>query len=199
MITLEHVTHTYGDHTVLQDLTYTFPDKGIVALMGASGVGKTTLLRLICGLEAPQKGNIVKHYQKLAVSFQEPRLLPWLSAEENVAFVLQDKENAAKTAREMLTLLELDAFTSARPDELSGGMKQRVSLARALAAQADLLLLDEPFSALDDALKSRVIDIVRKANKDGLTIVITHDEKEAEALGATILTLTGTPVTNITT
>ena len=78
-------------------------------------------------------------------------------------------------------------------------MRQRAALIRTLALKPDVLLLDEPFSALDDALKAHVIDVVREANKDGLTIVITHDEKEAEALGATILTLTGTPVTNITT
>ena len=198
MITLKNITHAYGDHAVLQDLSYTFPDKGIVALMGASGIGKTTLLRLLCGLETPQKGEITHTHQTVAISFQEPRLLPWKSVEENVAFVLQSKD-AHLTARHLLALLEIDEYANALPDTLSGGMKQRVSLARALAVHADLLLLDEPFSALDDALKSRVIEIVREANKDGLTIVITHDEQEAKALGAQVLTLTGTPVTSIAT
>ncbi len=197
MITLKNVTHAYGDHTVLQDLSYTFPDKGIVALMGASGIGKTTLLRLLCGLESPQKGEITHTYQTVGVSFQEPRLLPWRTAKENVNFVLNDaKDN--DIAKQLLDALELGDVADALPNALSGGMKQRVSLARALAVHADLLLLDEPFSALDDALKSRVITLVREANKDGLTIVITHDEQEAKALGAQVLTLTGMPVTSIT-
>lgn len=195
MITLKHVTHAYGDHTVLQDLSYTFPEKGVVALMGASGIGKTTLLRLLCGLETPQKGEITHTYRKLAVSFQEPRLLPWLTAEENVTFVLSGQENAAQTARQMLELLELEDCVNARPDALSGGMKQRVSLARALCTGADLLLLDEPFSALDKALKARLIPIVRDANKEGLTVVITHNEEEATALGATVIKLSDTPIT----
>lgn len=199
MITLKNVTHAYGDHTVIENLSYTFPENGIVALMGASGIGKTTLLRLLCGLETPQRGETIRTHQKIAVSFQEPRLLPWLSAEKNVSFVLNDNENAAKTARHILSLLEMSEFANTLPSELSGGMRQRVSLARALAVGADLLLLDEPFSALDDALKSRVIEVVRKANPNGLTIVITHDEAEAKALGATVIKLTDTPIRTITT
>lgn len=197
MITLKHITHAYGDHTVLQDLSYTFPEKGIVAIMGASGIGKTTLLRLLCGLEAPQKGEITHTYHKVAVSFQEPRLLPWLTAEENIAFVLPKSESAMQAARQTLKLLELEEFASAYPDALSGGMKQRVSLARALATNADLLLLDEPFSALDEALKARLFPVVRDANKDGLTVVITHNEDEAMALGATMMKLTDTPITTL--
>ncbi len=195
MISLENVTHAYDGHKVLQDLSYIFPERGIVALMGASGIGKTTLLRLLCGLEKPQHGKVINHYEKVAVSFQEPRLVPWLSAKENVAFVLGDAPEREYVAKRTLEALELSEIADALPEALSGGMKQRVSLARALAVGADLLLLDEPFSALDEALKSRLIPVVREANKDGLTIVITHNEEEAIALGATIIKLTDTPIT----
>lgn len=197
MITFENVTHAYDGHVVLKDLSYVFPENGIVALMGASGIGKTTLLRLMCGLEKPQSGKIINHYEKLAVSFQEPRLIPWLTVKENVNFVLDDAKKQSGIAERVLDALELGDVVDALPDTLSGGMKQRTSLARALAVGADLLLLDEPFSALDDALKARVIALVREANKDGLTLVITHDEAEAKALGASVLTLAGTPVENI--
>ena len=197
MITFENVTHAYDGHVILQNLSYIFPESGIVALMGASGIGKTTLLRLACGLEKPQSGKIVNHYERVAVSFQEPRLVPWLTVKENVDFVLDDTQKESGITERLLAALELSEVANALPDALSGGMKQRTSLARALATGADLLLLDEPFSALDDALKARVIALVRESNKDGLTLVITHDEKEAEALGASVLTLTGAPVKNL--
>lgn len=197
MITFENVTHAYDGHVILQNLSYIFPESGIVALMGASGIGKTTLLRLACGLEKPQSGKIVNHYERVAVSFQEPRLVPWLTVKENVDFVLDDTQKESGITERLLAALELSEVANALPDALSGGMKQRTSLARALATGADLLLLDEPFSALDDALKARVIALVRESNKDGLTLVITHDEKEAEALGASVLTLTGSPVKNL--
>ena len=197
MMKLENVTHAYDGHVILQNLSYIFPESGIVALMGASGVGKTTLLRLMCGLEKPQSGKIVNHYEKVAVSFQEPRLVPWLTVKENVDFVLDDAQKESGITQRLLEAMELSDVANARPDTRSGGMKQRTSRARARATGADLLLLDEPFSALDDALKARVIALVREANKDGLTLVITHDEKEAEALGASVLTIAGAPVKNL--
>ena len=194
MLTLKNVTHAYEGHTVIENLSFTFPTSGIVALMGASGMGKTTLLRLLCGLEAPTSGQVENNCQKTAVSFQEPRLIPNLTCLRNLTFVMEN-EKQSDTARALLAALELSDYENERPDALSGGMKQRLSLARALVTNADLLLLDEPFSALDEALKSRVIPLVKSANPNGLTLVITHDKAEAEALGATIISLENTPVT----
>ena len=195
MIALQDVTLRYGDRAVLERLSFTFPKKGIVALMGPSGIGKTSLLRLLCGLARPTSGRVLTDHRSIAVSFQEPRLIPWLDCEKNITFVLSGDNEGLKTANELLEALELGAYKNALPDALSGGMKQRVSLARALAARADLLLLDEPFSALDEALKLRVIPLIREANKDGLTVIVTHDKDEARALGATVLLLEGDPVT----
>ncbi len=194
MISLQNITHRYDGHTVIDNLSFSFPETGIVALMGRSGLGKTTLLRLLAGLETPGEGRIINTYQKTAVAFQESRLIPWLDCEKNITFVLSGENESSKVAQDLLSAFELDTYKNALPGALSGGMKQRVSLARALATRADLLLLDEPFSALDDALKSRVIPLIQTANPDGLTVIVTHDIEEAHALGATVLSLDGDPV-----
>ena len=194
MIELKNLSFSYGEKAVLKKLSYTFPDRGVFAVMGHSGEGKTTLLRLLCGLEKPQEGEIISTHEKVAVAFQEPRLLPWLNAESNLNFVLPKQKVSDGTAKRLLQVFELDDCAAKLPRELSGGMQQRLSLARALAAKADLLLLDEPFSALDTALKERVAQLVKEANKDGLTIIVTHDLHEAQLLGAKVLTLKSTPL-----
>ncbi len=194
MTELQGLTHRYGEHTVLENLSYSFAKTGIVALMAPSGLGKTTLLRLLAGLEAPTHGKIKTDCKKIAVSFQEPRLVPWLTCEENIRFVLSADESTHDRVHDLLQALELSDVADALPDTLSGGMKQRVSLARALAYGGDLLLLDEPFSALDTALKERILPLVKNANPQGLTLVVTHSIEEAMALEAKILLLEGTPV-----
>ena len=194
MIRFESVFKQYGAKKVLCDLSFTLPQKGVVALMGPSGVGKTTILRLLAGLERPDGGTLVNTFEKTAVCFQEPRLIPWMSCKQNLTFVLQNTPESDQIAGDMLRLLELAEVEDALPDTLSGGMKQRVSLARALAARADLLLLDEPFTGLDEALKERLYPVVRSANEHGLTIIVTHNIDEAKALGATVLYLQGDPV-----
>ncbi len=197
MIELKNVSFSYKDKDVLKDLHYLFPDKGIFAVMGASGEGKTTLLRLLAGLEKPCAGEINGTHRKVAFAFQEPRLLPWLNAADNLNFVLSPEKQNSGTAEKMLCAFELCEYVGKLPFELSGGMKQRVSLARALAVEADLLLLDEPFSALDAALKERIAKLVRDANPEGLTIVVTHDVRDAELLGATVLHLSRSPVSTL--
>ncbi len=190
MIKLHNVCFSYGEVQVLKDLNYTFPDSGIFAIMGASGVGKSTLLRVLCGLEQPTAGTVESTHRKVAFAFQEPRLLPWLNCEENINFVLNDKKQDFDIAQTLLRDLALEAYAKSLPNALSGGMKQRLSLARALAVGADLLLLDEPFSALDNSLKERVAPLIQAANPKGLTLVVTHDRRDATLLGATVLELT---------
>ena len=194
MIELLDVTRRFGAHTVIERLSHTFPERGIVALMGPSGSGKTTLLRLLAGIDRPNGGEVKSDYARAAVAFQEPRLIPWLTCEENLRFVLQDESGAAEKAAVLLWAVELEEVRGALPRALSGGMRQRVSLARALCVGADLLLLDEPFAGLDKELKSRLYPLIAGANPNGLTVIVTHDKSEAEALGAQILYLSGSPV-----
>lgn len=194
MIKLHDLTKRFGDKCVIDRLTLTLPQSGIVALMGPSGCGKTTLLRLLAGLEAPNEGEITRDYRRVAVAFQEPRLIPWLTVKENLTFVLENTPDADKIAREYLSSFELSAVENEKPGALSGGMRQRVSLARALAVGADLLLLDEPFSGLDTPLKERIAPLIKKANPQGLSVVVTHDQKDAALLGATVLSCNQTPI-----
>ena len=198
MLELLDVTRLFGDKTVLKSLSYTFPDRGIVALMGPSGCGKTTLLRLLAELDRPDAGSIRSTHTKTAVAFQEPRLIPWLNCKDNIRIVLSKEKESSQSVDKVLKKLELSEAAKLPPSALSGGMKQRVSLARALAFGADLLLLDEPFSALDNARKKRIAPLIREANPDGLTILITHDRTDANLLGATVLQLDGTPVRSLT-
>ena len=195
MIKLDNVTRRFGDKTVLSDLSFTLPDKGIFALMGPSGSGKTTLLRLLAGLDKPDSGYIESTHQKIAVAFQEHRLLPWLNCLDNLKLVLPKDNECSIIAMKWLEALELTDAATLYPKALSGGMKQRLSLARALCYGGDLLLLDEPFSALDEGLKERIIPLIREAGRGALTVVITHNRAEAEALGATVLETVGDPIT----
>lgn len=189
MLELKNLSFSYQGHPVIQDLSFQFPQSGIFVLMGPSGGGKTTLFRLISGLEKPQNGSICSTHQRLAFAFQEPRLIPWMTCAENVAFVLSQPKSDRDNVSQLLRDMELEEFENAYPSALSGGMKQRLSLCRALATNADLLLLDEPFSGLDAALKKRLAPHIIAANPRGLTLIVTHDERDAELLGASILTL----------
>ncbi len=197
MLTLENLSKSYGGHPVLSSLSYQFSEKGQFLLMAPSGAGKTTLLRLICGLEKPDDGKITLDCNRLSVAFQEPRLVPWLTVSENVMLVLPKSTDREKTARQYLAALELETAANQYPAALSGGMKNRVSLARALSFGGDLLLLDEPFAGLDEELKARIAPVIRAANREGLTITVSHNKEDAALLGAKILTLTGTPAATI--
>ena len=189
MIKLESICFSYGDRSIFRNLNFTFPDKGVFAIMGPSGEGKTTLLRLLGALAAPNAGKLVSTHQKTAFAFQEPRLIPWLDCENNINFVLPKEKQGSDIAATLLQEFELEEYQKALPAALSGGMRQRLSLARALAVNADLLLLDEPFSALDTALKERIAARVKAANPSGLTVLVTHDPHDAELLDATVLHL----------
>ncbi|MBE6629801.1 MAG: ABC transporter ATP-binding protein [Ruminococcaceae bacterium] len=190
MIELKNVSFSYGKDAILQDFSHIFPTRGTVALMGESGKGKTTLLRLLCGLEKPLSGQVINGFTKTAYAFQEPRLIPWLSCKENINFVLSDHEKEQNIAASVLEKVELSHCEDMLPTALSGGMKQRLSLARAMATGADLLLLDEPFTGLDQELKVRIAARIKAANPTGLTVLVTHDPADAALLGARTLTFT---------
>ncbi|WP_371401184.1 ABC transporter ATP-binding protein [Kribbella sp. NBC_00662] len=177
-----------------------------VCLLGASGCGKTTLLNLVAGLDQPTAGRIELNSSRPAVVFQEPALMPWLTAAGNVELPLRmagvpKSERRAKAA-ELLELVRLAGLGDKRPHELSGGMRQRVALARALASTADgtdgkpaLLLMDEPFSALDaitrDVLQGELLRIWRATGT--AILFVTHDVREAVRLGQRVVLLSSRP------
>lgn len=194
MLCCDALSLSFDGRPVIKCLTHRFPERGIVAIMGASGAGKTSLLRLFAGLEMPTAGKLTNTYQKVAFAFQEPRLVPWLTAMQNVTLITGEGAQGAANADRLLALLELTDARSLFPNELSGGMQKRVSLARALGNGADLVLLDEPFAGLDADCIRRIAPVVRNANPNGLTILVTHDEEEAALLGATILAIDTTPI-----
>ena len=167
MIEARDLTVTYDGRTVLRDVTLTVPDGGHIALMGPSGCGKTTLLRVLAGLQAPDSGTVRVEPGRMACVFQEPRLLPWRTAAENVNAVLSDRAQTMPQALIWLERLELADARDQYPAALSGGMQQRVAIARALAYDAPVLLLDEPFRGLDAALRARVTALIADAAKGG--------------------------------
>lgn len=179
MIELKNVSMAYGDKQVIRNLSLRFDAPGAYAVLGPSGRGKTTLLRLIAGLEKPQSGSIcLPEDVKIAFCFQEDRLLPFKTVLENVSLVC----DSAECARRWLQLVGLVGEENAYPSALSGGMKRRAALARALAYDGDILLMDEPFRALDAKTHEDMLALMRSAGKDKLLILVTHDETDADGM-----------------
>ena len=187
MLNLKNIYHSFGDHVVLQDQNLTLYPGRRMALMGPSGRGKTTLLRIALELLKPTAGTVENTFRKTTAVFQEPRLLPWRTALENVNLVLGDGKTTLETAKKYLEMVNLSDAADTYPRELSGGMQQRVSVARALAAQGDLLILDEPFKAMDEALRDQVIALV--GTTKAAILLVTHEESEARMLGCEIIRL----------
>lgn len=186
MLELKNVCLSYGKLEVLKNISLRLARGERIALMGPSGCGKTSLLRVSAGLQKPYSGSVINSAERTAMVFQEPRLLPWLSAEDNVKLTIP---TGAKTSSHPVNWLEKLGIAEAakkRPDELSGGMQQRVALARALAYEADLLLLDEPFKALDACTKENIIKTI-SGSTDAAIILVTHDAGEAAALGCRVI------------
>ena len=195
MITFENVSFGYKRGiNVLSGFTLEVPDSGRVCLFGKSGCGKSTVLRLAMGLAKPGSGRITGT-EGLAVSavFQEDRLIPWKTVLENVALFADGTERAAAApadrAAYYLRALGLGDVLHSLPGELSGGMKRRVALARALAHNFDMLVLDEPFTGLDEAAKRNAIELVSRETAGKMLLLATHDLQEAESLGAEIIEL----------
>jgi len=165
----------------------------VVGVTGASGCGKSTLLRLIAGLETASTGTIERNYSRLGMVFQEPNLLPWLTAQGNVELVLSPSERPR--AREALRRVGLESAASQYPAQLSGGMRQRVGIARALARHPDLLLMDEPFSSLDYLNRTDLLELVReRVLGAGVAVIfVSHDVREIVQLCHRILVIGGTP------
>lgn len=191
-ISIKKVCKTYENQgqkiQVFHNLNLYIPKSKITVILGKSGCGKTTLLRVIAGLEKVEAGDISLPNGKVGMVFQEPRLMDWLTVEENIRFGVRSKEIDIS---KFLRLTKLEPFAYLYPRQLSGGMQQRVSLARALAYNPDILLMDEPFAALDYFTRENLQqDLLKIYNVMKLTIVfITHNIEEAIALGHQIILL----------
>jgi ABC-type nitrate/sulfonate/bicarbonate transport system ATPase subunit len=203
-LTIVGLRKRYGDVPVLGGVDLTVGPSEIVALIGHSGCGKSTLLRLVAGLDTHYRGEVrvgsttvCGPNPSVGVVFQEPRLFPWLTVAENVAFGLADRQStrARNLVAETLAVVGLSDFASAFPKQLSGGMAQRVALARSLVTEPQVLLLDEPFSALDAFTRMRLQDHLLVAwNRYRPTLVlVTHDLDEAVYLADRVVLLSERP------
>ena len=195
-LALSHVDLHRRRRHLVADLSLTVRPGEILGVSGASGAGKTTLLRVIAGAVGGYSGRIQRPDGRLAFVFQEPRLLPWLSARDNVLLTL-DRRVPGRffLAEEWLERVGLSDAADVRPPQLSGGMRQRVAIARAMATEPRLLLVDEPFSALDkplaQSLRDDLQDIVVHSNL--VTVWVSHDPDELEQVSALRLHLSGPP------
>jgi NitT/TauT family transport system ATP-binding protein len=185
-IELTNICKSYGQppKTVLDGINLTlYP--GVTCVMGPSGIGKTTLAYIIAGLTTPDSGTVKgRENKKISLVFQEDRLLEWETALTNVLFVTPSAKKYAEKARQLLTKAGLTESLHKKASALSGGMKRRVALCRALIAEYDVLILDEPFKGLDEKTKPAIIAMVKEhAQNDKIVLCITHDPAEAETLG----------------
>ncbi|MEP9351339.1 ATP-binding cassette domain-containing protein [Xanthobacter sp. KR7-225] len=200
MLSLSGVRLSFADGPVLDGIDLCVPKGRLVALIGPSGCGKTTLLGVAAGAARPEAGAVENGFARTAMVFQEPRLLPWAGALDNAAFGLKalGVGRAARRARAQDILLRLGLVPrdlGKRPAALSGGMRQRVAVARALAVEPDLLLMDEPFSALDVGLRAELQGQVRgEVERAGIAVLfVTHDITEAVRIADRIVVLSPRP------
>jgi NitT/TauT family transport system ATP-binding protein len=202
-ISLARVSKVYGSGRAallaLDKVSLTVASGEFVCLIGASGCGKSTLLSLVAGLDTASSGEVSTAGQRVGLMFQEPALFPWLTAARNVELALRARgmpkaERRQRTA-ELLQTVSLDGFGGKRPHELSGGMRQRVAMARALAQDADVLLMDEPFGALDAMTRDLLHDELERicAERTLTVLFVTHNVREAARLGDRVIVLSSRP------
>lgn len=211
MITVENLTHRYitegrGETLALSDVNLEIQDNEFITLLGPSGCGKTTLMRAIGGLESPTEGTVTVNGKQVkgpnldcSVVFQNFALMPWASVLDNVAFGLEmrgaSRQEAREKARGFVSKVGLESFENKYPKELSGGMQQRVGLARALAVETPIILMDEPFGALDQQTRRYMQEeLLSIWEKDKKTVVfVTHDMEEAVLLADKVVLMSARP------
>lgn len=200
MIVLNNISKKYDDLQILKDFNLTIEDNSITCLFGPSGVGKTTIANIATGLIPVDEGSVLGIENTLfSYVFQEPRLLEWYSVYDNINFVLKDIYDAdtrKNVINNYISMVGLEDFSNYKPKALSGGMAQRVSLARAFAYPSNALIMDEPFKALDIKLKIEMINSFKDLwNKSKRAVLfITHDINEAALLSDTIYIINNRPV-----
>ncbi len=208
MIKLKNITHSYGHKPVLHNLSLDIEAKQLTCLLGSSGCGKTTILRLITGLEIPQDGQIIidnktvtenrksiipPHQRNTGFIFQDLALWPHFTVYKNIAFGLAERKekNVKDSVFKMLDFFDLHAYAEKYPHQLSGGQKQLLAISRSLVLKPKILLMDEPLSNLDVKLKRKILEHIKnlKQNFDLTIIYVTHDHKEAFAIADKIVVL----------
>ncbi len=205
-IRLSGISHSYGDLEVLRNISLDIPSGRIVCVVGPTGCGKSTLLRLIGGLEQPTGGNVLQLgvpaadcLNPLTYVFQDYALLPWRSVAGNVSLVLEDhglaRADIKNTVSDVLARTRLTDFARTLPRQLSGGMKQRVGIARALAVKPAVMLMDEPLSALDSQTRELLMDDLAAlwTRQPFTAVYVTHNLDEAVRMGHSIVVLSRSP------
>ena len=203
ILEIKNLSHSYhnleGETLALSQLSFSMSKGEFISIVGPSGCGKSTLLSLICGLMKPEEGTVELHGKQMGYMLQKDHLLEWRTIYKNIVLGLEIRHmlttETKQKVQDYLTQYGLADFANARPSELSGGMRQRVALIRTLILEPDLLLLDEPFSALDYQTRLNVADdigqIIRKEKRSA--ILVTHDLSEAISLGDKVYVLTQRP------
>lgn len=197
ILCVKNIYKKYDDTVVLENISAVFTEGQIHCIMGKSGIGKTTLLKIIMGLLPPDSGEVSKTSKataqtgKIGVVFQENRLIDKMSAVNNIMLVLEDssKENEKRIRKLLLDILPKECMDMP-VEKLSGGQKRRVAIARALLCECDMYLMDEPFTGLDKESKQKVVQFIKKYTKNKITIIVTHSDMEAKALDSRIYLLT---------
>ncbi len=182
MIKIENISFHYGDNKIFKDFSLKLENGERVCLFGQSGIGKTTLLRIIMGLEKPISGSVDTENSEISAVFQEDRLLPFKTVIENIT-LFADESNA----KECLEALGIGNAAELYPAELSGGMARRVAIARALACSADVYILDEPFSGLDSENIKNAAEFINKKTEGKILIAVSHSAEDAQLLRARIV------------
>ena len=205
VVEIKNVTKRFGGFVAVDDITFSLQKGHILSLLGPSGCGKTTTLRMIAGFEDPSEGDVLisgesmlgkRPYERnVGLLFQDYALFPHMSVEQNIAYGLKrrkfDRSAIGDRVSEMLGLVKLEGFANRRPSQLSGGQQQRVALARALATSPEVVLLDEPLSALDAKLRQELrIELKQILSAvEATTIIVTHDQEEAMSLGDSLVVM----------
>lgn len=196
MIRIENVSKSFNGRPVLSNVHFHVRRNEVVGLLGRSGAGKSTVLRMISGLTFPDRGTVLANSTRIGYIFQEPRLIPWRTALDNVCFVLRATGCDSKPSREIATRylnkMGLGGFEGLYPEQLSGGMRQRVAIARAFAAEPDVLLMDEPFSALDPGLKDVMHALIEKMlhERPVTVLYVSHHPEEVARIATRVCMIT---------
>jgi len=193
MLEIKNLSKSFQELKVIDHLSLTVHEKEIVVIIGPSGCGKSTMLNIISGLLRDYQGMIKKDVEKIGYVFQEDRILPWLSVYDNIRIV--KAEDDRKTIEKLIKKVGLAGFENYYPDCLSGGMRQRCAIARALYYGSSLLLMDEPFKSLDYGLRKEMLLLLENIwqTEENTIIFVTHDIDEAIAIGHRILVLSNRP------